>query len=343
MHRIIQYLFPFLVPLSFGGGSGGAIEQPQVDTGASDIRKMQEDALLKEQERQARIKQGMQLIANIFDGNPVSATGQATAGYDPNRPYFYANGQQFQPTMPGEPAELAGLRAKLAKYESGPMITPNAMNQGYINPNIDALKKQIGALEAKHKASLNDGTYAYEEGTRLAREGKLFENQQRSGGFDDTYMQGLRQKYLNYALPQVNQQFNDAKRDSAYALARQGTLNSSIAGDNSSRLAQSKANALTEANVNADATVSDFASKLESQRQALVAQLNSSGDPSQTANLAANAANSLSKQQQFAPVENAFNNATAGFRAYQEASANAPYGAIQGFKSGLQSRGRVVS
>ena len=193
MHRIIQYLFPFLVPLSFGGSSGGAVEQPKVDTGADDLRKMQEDATLKEQERQARIRQGMQLIANIFDGNPVGATGQATAGYDPNRPYYYSDGRQFEPTMPGEPAQLTALRAELAKYEAGPKITPNAMARGYVNPKIDVLRKQIGGLEAKHKASLNDGTYAYEEGTRLAREGKLFENQQRAGGFDDTYMQGLRQ------------------------------------------------------------------------------------------------------------------------------------------------------
>lgn len=358
--RLLNLLFPFLQPLSFGGAAGGAVEQPKVNTNDDQLRQMQEDAARKEAERQARIKEGMRLISSMFDGAPVQGYDQATAGYDPNRTYYYANGQEFIPTMPGEPPELVALRAKLEKLKAGPQLTPNAQERvtqdprfasrgmqfpgqtGMTGPDITALEKQIGALYDKHQASLRDGTYAYQEGTRLANEGKLFNSSKRQGGFDDSYMQGIRQKYYDYALPQIDQQFADARRDTSYSLARQGLLNSSIAGDSNSRLAQRKANALTEMNVNADAAVSDFASKLEQQRQQLVAQLNSSADPAQTAALASAAMSSLQKQQQYAPVENAFNNATAGFRAYQEAAANAPYAAISGFKSGLNSRGRVV-
>ena len=51
------------------------------------------------------------------------------------------------------------------------------------------------------------------------------------GGFDDNYFANLAKNYTDYAMPQLADQYGDAKKNITFALARKGNLNSTVAGD----------------------------------------------------------------------------------------------------------------
>ena len=96
--------------------------------------------------------------------------------------------------------------------------------------------------------------------------------------FDDNYFNGLSQKYLDYANPQLNYQYEQAKKDLTYSLARNGNTDSSVSGDLFGQLAKQYANNQTAIS----STSSGFASKargdVQSAKQAVQDQLNSSFD-----------------------------------------------------------------
>jgi hypothetical protein len=55
-------------------------------------------------------------------------------------------------------------------------------------------------------------------------------------GFDSNFYDGRKQAYLNFAMPQLNEQHDDAYRGLTYQLARQGLNESSTGADRFGRL-----------------------------------------------------------------------------------------------------------
>lgn len=133
--------------------------------------------------------------------------------------------------------------------------------------------------------------------------------------FDDNFFNQQRQAQLDYLLPQIRDQYENAQRQLIYALARGGQLNSSVAARRNAQLAREHQLALARADSIADQAVKAARGDVERERADLIAQLQATADPASVANQARIRGESLRIGQPLADVGVLFQNATAGLAA----------------------------
>lgn len=130
--------------------------------------------------------------------------------------------------------------------------------------------------------------------------------------FTPEYFNGLRSKYLDYSLPQLQNQYGDASNELKFAMARGGITDSSVSAQKKSKL--DELNALRAREI-AD-TAQGFSTKaqtgVEDARSNLITTLNATGDAEQAASSAINRASVLSQPQQYNPITSLFTDFTAG-------------------------------
>lgn len=135
----------------------------------------------------------------------------------------------------------------------------------------------------------------------------------RTGGFDDSFYDKFKQGILDYYMPQVQDQYGDAKNELTYRLARAGTLNSSAAATEVADL--SKQNDLNRANIlnQADKGAADLRSQVATERAKAESQLYATEDPTTSANQALAAVRNISLEQPaLSPLGKIFDLASVG-------------------------------
>lgn len=121
--------------------------------------------------------------------------------------------------------------------------------------------------------------------------------------------------YLDFANPQLDNQYKDARKDLGFALARQGINASSTAGDRWGKL-QEDYNLQQQAIADkAMGYANQAKSNIADEKQSLLTMLNSTADPGSAVSAARSAVNSLSSTPSFSPLGPLFQNATAGLAA----------------------------
>jgi hypothetical protein len=130
-------------------------------------------------------------------------------------------------------------------------------------------------------------------------------------GFDDNFFNGLAKNYTDYATPQLEGQYGLAKKNITYALARNGTTRSSIAGDEFGQLAKQYATNQTGIAGTGASYASKARSDVQSNKADVTNQLFASNE-ADSANVAAlSAAKSLATPPSFSPLGNLFTNISA--------------------------------
>src|SRR6478736_3044441 len=166
-----------------------------------------------EQARQDRIRKGTARINTIFDGSNRGA-GKVAAGtaFDPKATYYNADGTKWTaPAAGGGGAGGGSWSPDFGKGALGDLITKGpAMNAGAaaagaVNP-ADAWAQAVAS-------------------------GKVFSGTEHKGGFGDDFFNDRREAYMNYATPQLEDQYGDAQKQLTFALARGGLLDSSVRGE----------------------------------------------------------------------------------------------------------------
>lgn len=151
--------------------------------------------------------------------------------------------------------------------------------------------------------------------------------------FDDTYFAGLAKNYTDYAMPQLQDQYDQAKKDITFALARKGNLNSTTAGDQYALL--DRENALNTTNIYS--TAQDYAnqarSDVASNKSAVQSQLGSTYDADAANSDALERARVLTAPKGFSPLGQMFTNISALAAQSKLASDANPYNATYGAKS----------
>jgi hypothetical protein len=150
-----------------------------------------------------------------------------------------------------------------------------------------------------------------------ARQSKIREGTDRIGGifdsqFNDQFFDGRKQAFLDYARPQLEDQFGDAQKQLTFALARGGNLDSSVRGQKSAEL--QKQFDLNQQQIADKALSSSTESRnaVEDARSNLVATLNATGDAQGAANSAISRASALSQPAAFSPLTQLFADFTQG-------------------------------
>jgi hypothetical protein len=151
--------------------------------------------------------------------------------------------------------------------------------------------KAARQAEEKRQAEIRAGT------TRVNDIFKQFDN-----GFFDS-----RQKaFADYANPQLEDQYGDAQKQLTFALARNGTLDSSIRGEKAGELQQSYDLNKQQIADQALASSTEARNATEDARANLIATLNATGDAKGAASAALARSSALSKPAAYSPLTNLF-------------------------------------
>lgn len=159
----------------------------------------------------------------------------------------------------------------------------------------------------------------------------IFDGADGKPGFNDEFFAGRRQAYMDYATPQIEDQYDKAQRALTFDLARSGTLDSSIRASKFGELAKLYGTQKQQAADQALAHETQARTAVEDSRANLIATLNATGDAEGAANSAIARSAALSQPSQFSPLTNLFADFTGalGTQAAQERAAALSGGAYK--------------
>ena len=145
-------------------------------------------------------------------------------------------------------------------------------------------------------------------------------NQVFDGQFNDQFFTGRRQAYADYATPQLQQQYEDARKELAFYLSRTGLADSSVRAQKEAELTRMFDTRSREQTDKALDYEKQARNSVEDARASLVQQLNSSGNADQAARDATSRAAALSQPDTYSPITDAFGDfiSTLGKQAAQE-------------------------
>lgn len=229
----------------------------------------------EEQQRQERIRQGTQRINSIFDGKPfVSGQVGAGAAYDPTKTYYKADGSVWTPP----PAEPTASPISTQPRQQGSERTTTSMG------TPDAADPFGQAVAGGLFGSKTEGT----------------------GGFTEQFFDNQRQRYIDYAMPQVDDQRNAASKELLFAMDRAGQTEGSARANLAGEL--QKRYELQNQKVRDDglAYSTQARTQVEGARGDLIAMLNATGDAEGAANSAVARASALSQPAAYSPITNLF-------------------------------------
>lgn len=165
------------------------------------------------------------------------------------------------------------------------------------------------------------------------------------GRFDDSFYSQRERAFTDYANPQLDRQFQDAREALIYALADAGTLNSSVASSRLGDLERDYSEGKLRIADEARGYVQRARSDVEGARSSVLSNLLSSADVGLAQQQAAQQAQALATPPTFSPLAQMFQNVTAGIggaRAANEATAiRERYQPL--YPTNRQGSGRVVN
>lgn len=140
----------------------------------------------------------------------------------------------------------------------------------------------------------------------MSRVGETF------GQFDDDFFTGRRQSYLDYATPQLEEQFGDASDDLTFSLARSGNLNSSVRAEKQGDLQKLYDTQLRGINDKAVSFETDARNQVEDARSDITRNLNATADSDAAVSSANARASALAQPAPYSPLTQLFAEFTQG-------------------------------
>ena len=158
--------------------------------------------------------------------------------------------------------------------------------------------------------------YARQKAEEEARQGRITAGKaaidSAMAGYDDNFYASQAQNYVDYATPQIEDQYTDAMGGLIRALSRSGLSQSSVAAKRKADLKEKLNNAQVDAARQGEAFANDTRTALAGVKNNLLSQNQSLADPTLIASMAANQSNAASQLPSYNPVAQIFADATAG-------------------------------
>jgi len=188
--------------------------------------------------------------------------------------------------------------------------------------------------------------YARQAAEEEARQGRITSGKaaidNAMAGYDDSFYAGQAQNYMDYATPQIEDQYGDALRSLKNALSRNGVSQSSMAAERRANIEEKLAQAQTDAARQGQSFANDTRQSLASVKNNLISQNQSLADPTLISNMAANQSVAASQLPSYNPVAQIFAGAADGLatQSQLEARGKARYDMAELFN--MKGSGRVV-
>lgn len=257
-------------------------------------------AARNERKRKGIINLGLEQIGAVFGGGPATFY-QAPTGdkFDPKQTYYTLTGKgKFAPywapgTRPGSQFTQSGLGTILSTGGFDPT--------GMLG--MAGVKKIFPGLFGDTKSPRQIAREKFNKGLLFsAPQSQTFE------GFGDKFYNERRDAYLNFALPQVADQYRSARDAMLFTLANRGLGNSSVATRAASDLERTSGAARQAVGDEALRQVTETKRGVEDARQQAIQMLYQTADPSQATAQAIRTAAGFQAPSTFLPVANMFNN-----------------------------------
>lgn len=282
-------------------------------------------ARAEEEARQNRVKLGMDQIRTIFEGGKTKGTPTAAAGaYNPNQTYYNADGSVWKPTAQKTttkttktpvPAAAAARAAKPVRNASKTPLRANGLALMFSTPVTDKNGKRVVPPSMKYKTRSTTSTTGLTPEQQYAKALKDLKvvGAGKSYAGVDPILDARRKAQEGFYLPQLDEQRDEAQEELTYALSRAGQLVSTTAGSKRSKLDEGFNRERAGVMADIDRDVAGAAGDYESQRQALEAQLRSSGDASAATAAGLRSIATFAKDTpELRPLENALLGLTTG-------------------------------
>lgn len=127
--------------------------------------------------------------------------------------------------------------------------------------------------------------------------------------FDDGFYDSIRDGFVDFATPDFEKQYSDAREQATYNLARAGTLDSSIRAETFGDLEERRQTELQNLFDQARTYETDTRSQVENARADLISQLQVTGDATGAANAALAQAKTLATPPTYTPLQQLFQDA----------------------------------
>lgn len=168
----------------------------------------------------------------------------------------------------------------------------------------------------------------------------LFSGIEQRTGFNDDFFSGLSQSFIDYARPQLDDQFGKAREQLTFALARNGTLDSSMRGEQNADLQRDYDTNLQDITDKGRQYATDARTNVERARADLIGMLQATGDAAGATNAALSRASILSQPPAYSPLGQLFTDVTSGLAtqaAFERAEAlgGYPRGSVARYNTGL--------
>lgn len=167
--------------------------------------------------------------------------------------------------------------------------------------------------------------------------------------FDNNYFDNLGKSYTEFARPQLDQQFGDAREKLTFALARNGTLDSSMRSEQNADVQREYDKNLLDITDKGREYQTTARNNVENARGDLISMLQVTGDAQGASNAALSRAQTLSAPPAYSPLGQLFTDFTSGLAqqaAFEraEAMSGAPRGSVARYNTGLftPNRGAVT-
>jgi hypothetical protein len=298
-------------------GLTGALTGGLIDTGTPDYGKL---AGQNEKKRQALINLGMQQINAVYGGGQAPFYSLANPGqtgrFDPHSSYYSLTGRGISPywvpdgVHPSEQLNQTGLSQALSS--GGGDLFAGAAIRGL---GIDRL---FGNVESPRDIAAKN-----------FRRGQLFNapTYETFEGFQPAFFQKRAQDYINYALPQLGEQYRGARNATLYGLANRGLQDSTVAGQANRQLERTTGVARQNIADTGLAQANQLKRDVEGSRQEAIRQLYQSANPADAFRSATESAASFRQPSTFAPIANLFSNLAQQYATNQILNNyRAPYG-----------------
>lgn len=232
------------------------------------------EARRQERERQRKINASINRINRVFNGF-TEGRGRVT-----NPANFSAGDVVYD--KQGRPLEVVGKRSfgfanQNGKSPGGGAVLEVKNPNGQVVPRADVFKRRF-----------------------------------ESPGFDDEFFEQREQDFVDFATPQLMDQFEDQKDNLLFSLARNGRLESSTRSEKFGDLQKDLDIEKVRIADKARGVANQTRNEIERARSNLVNQATTLQNPALSANLAQQRISTFREQPQFNPIGNVFQNSTAG-------------------------------
>jgi hypothetical protein len=161
--------------------------------------------------------------------------------------------------------------------------------------------------------------------------------------FNDDFYSQRAQDYIDYAEPQLDDQYADAKKALVYALSRTGNLASTTAAQRQAKLKKQYDTNRLAVRSQGDQYANQARSDVENARGDLVSQLQASADPDAATNLAYSQAKALTGAPAYSPLGQVFADVTSGIGPVLNSPATGYQGLLRLFNTPKNKAATVVA